>query len=56
MMRARSRPTLSSRRSEGDFDRSEAASLEKQEAWSVEYIEDFLEPRTTQVVSDHLPK
>ena len=35
--------------------RCEAAGPEKPEAYSLEYVEDFFLPRTTQMVEDRLP-
>ena len=34
----------------------EAAGLKKQEAYSLEYVEDFFLPRTTQMISDRSPQ
>ncbi len=45
-----------SRRGEGDAARCEAAGMEKLEAYSLEYVEDFFGPRTTQMVSDRSPQ
>jgi hypothetical protein len=36
--------------------RREAAGQEKPEVYSLEYIEDFFGPRTTQLVADRLPQ
>jgi hypothetical protein len=41
---------------EGGVARCEAAGLEKPEAYSLEYGEDFFLPRTTQMVSDRSPQ
>ena len=45
-----------SQRGERDAARCEAAGLEKPEAYSLEYGEDFFLPRTTQMVSDRSPQ
>jgi hypothetical protein len=49
-------PTLPSWRGEGDAARCEAAGPEKPEVYSLEYIEDFFGPRTTQMVADRSPQ
>jgi hypothetical protein len=36
--------------------RWEAAGLEKPEAYSLEYVEDFFGPRTTQLAADRSPQ
>jgi len=48
-------PTLPSSRGEGGGAGCEAAGPEKPEVYSLEYIEDFSGPRTTQMVADHSP-
>ena len=45
-------PIVPSSRGEGGPTRCEAAGLEKPEAYSMEYVEDFFGPRTTQMVAD----
>jgi len=45
-----------SRRGEGGAARCEAAGMGKPEAYSLEYVEDFFQPRTTQKVSDRSPQ
>ena len=49
-------PSNPSLRGEGDAGRCEAAGWKKPEAYSLEYIEDFLKPRTTQMPTDRLPQ
>jgi len=49
-------PTLPSWRGEGDATRCEAAGPEKPEVYSLEYIEDFFGPSTTQKVADRSPQ
>jgi hypothetical protein len=49
-------PTLPSWRGEGGAARCEAAGLGKPEVYSLEYIEDFFGPRTTQMVADRSPQ
>ena len=43
-------------RGEGGAAKCEAAGPEKPEVYSLEYIEDFFVPRTTQMVVDHSPQ
>ena len=45
-----------SRRGEGGAARCEAAGPEKPEVYSLEYIEDFFWPSTTQMVADRSPQ
>ena len=47
---------IPSLRGEGDADRCKAAGAKKPEAYSLEYVEDFFEPRTKQMTSDHSPQ
>ena len=49
-------PSNPSLRGEGDTGRSEAAGSKKPEAYSLEYVEGFFGPRTTQMPADHLPQ
>ena len=49
-------PTLPSSRGEGGATRCKAAGPEKPDAYSLEYVEDFFGPRTTQMVVDRLPQ
>jgi hypothetical protein len=50
-------PSNPSLRGEGDVCRCEAAgSKKKPEAYSLEYVEDFFWPRTTQMPADRLPQ
>ena len=49
-------PSNPSLRGEGDALRCEAAGSKKPEAYSLEYVEDFLEPRTTQMPANHSPQ
>ncbi len=49
-------PTLPSSRGERGAARCEAAGPEKPEAYSLEYVEDFFWPRTTQMVADRSPQ
>ena len=49
-------PSNPSLRGEGDAGRYEAAGSKKPEAYSLEYVEDFFEPRTTQMPVDRLPQ
>ena len=49
-------PGNPSLRGEGDAGRCETAGSKKPEAYSLEYVEDFLEPRTTQMPADRLPQ
>ena len=50
------RPTLPSSRGDGDAARCKAASPEKPEAYSLEYVEDFFGMRTMRMVADHSPQ
>jgi hypothetical protein len=43
-------------RGKEDAGRCEAAGSKKPEAYSLEYVEDFLGPRTTQMPADPLPQ
>ena len=43
-----------SSRGKGAAGRCEAAGSKKPRAYSLEYVEDFFEPRTTQMLADHL--
>jgi len=36
--------------------RCQAAGSKKPEAYSLKYVEDFFEPRTPQMATDHLPQ
>jgi hypothetical protein len=47
-------PSNPSLRSKGAAGRCEAAGSEKPEAYSLEYVEDFFGPRTTQMLADRL--
>ncbi len=47
---------MPSRRGEGGAARCEAAGSEKLEAYSLDYVEDFSGPSTTQIVADHSPQ
>jgi hypothetical protein len=49
-------PSHPSLRGKGDAGRCEAADSKKPEAYSREYVEDFIGPRTTQVPADRLPQ
>ena len=49
-------PSNPSLRGEGDAGRCEAAGPKKQETYSLEYVEDFFGPRTTQMPADRLPQ
>jgi len=49
-------PTLPSWRGEGGATRCKAAGPEKPEVYSLEYIEDFFGPRTTQMVAGRSPQ
>ena len=53
---ARNLPTLASWRGEGGAARCKAAGLETPEVYSLEYVEDFSGPRTTQMVADRSPQ
>ncbi|MGH7221006.1 MAG: hypothetical protein ACREI1_11850, partial [Nitrospiraceae bacterium] len=48
-----SNPSL---RGEGDAGRCEAAGSKKPEAYSLEYVEDLIGPRTTLMPADRLPQ
>jgi hypothetical protein len=43
-------------RGKGDIGRCKAAGSKKPEAYSLEYVEDVFEPRTTQMPADRLPQ
>jgi hypothetical protein len=43
-------------RGKGDVGRCKAAGSKKPEAYSLEYVEDFFGPRTTQMPADRLPQ
>jgi hypothetical protein len=49
-------PSNPSLRGEGGGGRCEAAGPNTPEAYSLEYVEDFFGPRTTQMPSDRLPQ
>ncbi len=49
-------PGNPSLRGEGAAGRCETAGSKKPEAYSLEYVEDFFGPRTTQIPADRLPK
>jgi hypothetical protein len=49
-------PSNPSLRGEGDAGRCEAAGTKKPEAYSLEYVEAFFVPRTTQMPADRLPQ
>ncbi|MGH7180509.1 MAG: hypothetical protein ACREJN_00870 [Nitrospiraceae bacterium] len=48
-------PSNPSLRGEGAAGRRAAQGAKKPEAYSLEYVEDFFVPRTTQMLADHLP-
>ncbi len=49
-------PSHPSLRGEGAAGRCEAAGAKKPEAYSLEYVEDFFGPRTTQMPAARLPQ
>jgi hypothetical protein len=49
-------PSNPSLQGEGDAGRCEAAGTKKPEAYSLEYVEAFFVPRTTQMPADRLPQ
>ena len=49
-------PSHPSLRGEGEAGRYEAAGSNKPESYSLEYVEDFFGPSTTQMPADHLPQ
>jgi len=49
-------PSNPSLRGKGDAGGCEAAGSKKPQTYSLHYVEDFLEPRTTQMPADRLPQ
>jgi hypothetical protein len=49
-------PSNPSLRGKEDAGRCKAAGSKKPQAYSLEYVEDFFEPRTTQMPADRLPQ